>query len=197
MLWGVEKHPFLCYNSVRKRNLMKLHPIFSDYVISEEGNVYNFHTQRKLKSYTNEKGYLIVGLHKNKKKHTKTINRLVMETYNPIENDNLYHSHHKNEIKSDNHLENLEWVLVEEHLREHKQNVSEETRRKMSEAHKGKVLSEEHRRKMSESHKGKELSEETKGKLSERKMGSLFWNDGTRNIRSKEWPGDGWVRGRL
>jgi len=173
MLWGVEKHPFLCYNSVRKRNLMKLHPIFSDYVISEEGNVYNFHTQRKLKSYTNEKGYLIVGLHKNKKKHTKTINRLVMETYNPIENDNLYHSHHKNEIKSDNHLENLEWVLVEEHLREHKQNVSEETRRKMSEAHK------------------------KRGSIPPPQKGMLFWNDGTRNIRSKEWPGEGWVRGRM
>jgi hypothetical protein len=24
----------------------------------------------------------------------------------------------------------------------------------------------------------------------------LFWNDGTRNIRSKECPGNGWVRGR-
>jgi hypothetical protein len=24
----------------------------------------------------------------------------------------------------------------------------------------------------------------------------LFWNDGTRNIRSKECPGEGWVRGR-
>jgi group I intron endonuclease len=50
---------------------------------------------------------------------------------------------------------------------------SEETRRKISEAHKGKKLgppSEEHRRKHSEAHKGKKLgppSDETRRKLSE------------------------------
>ena len=50
----------------------------------------------------------------------------------------------------------------------------EETRRKISEAHKGKKLSEEARRKMSEAHKGekhnnygKPLSEETRRKISE------------------------------
>ena len=161
---------------------MKPHPTFTNYLIGENGNVINKKTGRALKPQSNGDGYFIVGLYKDKKKHNKLINRLVMETYEPIENDNLYHAHHKNEITIDNHLENLEWELIEEHIREHKQNVSEETRRKMSEAHKGKVLSEEHRRKMSESHKGKELSEETKGKLSERKMGSLFWNDGTKNI---------------
>ena len=44
---------------------------------------------------------------------------------------------------------------------------SEETRRKMSEAHKGKKLSEEHRRKISEAHKDKTFSEEHRRKLSE------------------------------
>jgi hypothetical protein len=49
-------------------------------------------------------------------------------------------------------------------------NPSEETRRKMSEAHKNP--SEETRRKMSESHTGKTLSEETRKKLSEAKKNS-------------------------
>ena len=44
---------------------------------------------------------------------------------------------------------------------------SEEHRRKISEAHKGKTFSEASRRKMSESRKGKPRSEETKRKLSE------------------------------
>lgn len=48
---------------------------------------------------------------------------------------------------------------------------SEETRRKLSEAHRGKKLSEETKRKMSEAlkgkNKGKKLSEETKRKMSE------------------------------
>lgn len=55
---------------------------------------------------------------------------------------------------------------------------SEETKRKISESHKGKQLSEEHKRKLSESHKGKPspnkgkpLSEETKRKVSEGRKG--------------------------
>ena len=48
---------------------------------------------------------------------------------------------------------------------------SEETRRKQSEAHKGKKQSEEHRRKNSEARKGKKRSEETRRKQSEAKKG--------------------------
>ena len=138
---------------------MKLHPIFSDYVISEEGNVYNFRTQRKLKPYDNGSGYLTVSLYKDKKSHTKSIHRLVLQTYEPIDNQHLYHAHHENEIRDDNRLENLEWELKKEHLRKHKSSISEETRRKLSEM--------------------------------------KYWNNGTRNIRSKECPGEGWVRGRV
>ena len=57
-----------------------------------------------------------------------------------------------------------------DHRRLHGINMSDETRRKISEAKKGKKLapfSEERRRKMSESHKGKVLSDETRRKLSE------------------------------
>ena len=45
--------------------------------------------------------------------------------------------------------------------------LSDETKRKLSEALKGKHHSEETKHKMSESHKGKHLSDETKRKLSE------------------------------
>ena len=51
---------------------------------------------------------------------------------------------------------------------------SEETRRKLSEAKKGRTHSEEAKRKMSEAHKGKTLSEETKRKLSEAKKGNRY-----------------------
>ena len=49
---------------------------------------------------------------------------------------------------------------------------SEETKRKMSEAQKGKKLSEETKRKLSEIRKGK-LSEETKKKMSEARKGRV------------------------
>jgi hypothetical protein len=50
--------------------------------------------------------------------------------------------------------------------------ISEETRRKLSEVHKGKTFSEEHKRKISEMNKGKTFSEEHKRKISESKKGS-------------------------
>jgi len=49
--------------------------------------------------------------------------------------------------------------------------LSEETKRKMSEAHKGKVFSKEHKRKMVESRKGYRHSGETRKKISEAKKG--------------------------
>jgi hypothetical protein len=51
---------------------------------------------------------------------------------------------------------------------------SKEIRRKISEAHKGKTHSEKSRRNMSESQKGKTFSEETKRKLSEAKKVKLI-----------------------
>ena len=63
-----------------------------------------------------------------------------------------------------------------EHTRLHNKcrTVTDETRRKLSESHKGRTLSEEHRRKLSEAIKGKTsprkgvtLSEETRKKMSD------------------------------
>ena len=189
---------------------MQPHPLFTKYLIGKNGDVINRRTNRKMKCRTNNEGYLIVGLMKDKKQHTKLINRLVLETYNPIENDNLYHAHHKNHIRNDNKLENLEWVLIADHMREHNKGVkkSDEARKRMSEANKGKVLSEETRKRMSESHKGVKKSEETRRKMSEakrntsdetrRRMSEMkWWNNGTRTTRSKECPGEGWMRGRI
>ena len=49
--------------------------------------------------------------------------------------------------------------------------VSEETRKKMSKAHKGRKVSEETRKKISKIHKGKIVSEETRKKLSKARKG--------------------------
>ena len=55
---------------------------------------------------------------------------------------------------------------------------TEEHKRKIGEAHKGKHHSEETKRKLSESHKGKQFSEEHKRKISESHKGKTPWNKG-------------------
>lgn len=113
------------------------------------------------------------------------------------------------------------WQLVflphGEHGRLHKLggHMSTETRKKMSIARSGKFCgekaywfgkhhSEETRKKLSIANSGKHLSTETRKKLSmslsgERNpwFGQKWWNNGIKCIRSKECPGEGWVRGRI
>lgn len=96
---------------------------------------------------------------------------------------------------------------------------TEETKRKISESNKGKVmgpLSDEHRQKVSEALKGeknpfygkqhdpelrKRISEKTsqtmKGRTPKNIPTGYWWNDGVINKRSKDCPGNGWLRGRV
>jgi len=60
--------------------------------------------------------------------------------------------------------------------------VSEETRRKLSDASKGKKPSEESRRKMSDAHIGKKLSEETKRKIGDGNRGKKLSEETKRKI---------------
>ena len=73
---------------------------------------------------------------------------------------------------------------------------SEESRKKMSEAKKGKHFSEESRKKMSEAKKGKHFSEEHKRKLSDVQKGTHWYNNGVKSIKAKTCP-EGFVKGRV
>lgn len=53
--------------------------------------------------------------------------------------------------------------------------LSEEAKRKLSRAHKGKVLSQEHKKKLSEAHIGKVLTEEHRQKISQRNNTTGFY----------------------
>ena len=79
---------------------------------------------------------------------------------------------------------------------------SPEAIRKHAEAIRGRHLSEEHKRKLSLAEKGRKLTEKEIEFRRQRLMGNtiakgmLYWNNGERYVRSKECPGLGWVRGR-
>tara|TARA_R110000868_G_scaffold410650_2_gene699406 strand:- start:1188 stop:1946 length:759 start_codon:yes stop_codon:yes gene_type:complete len=119
----------------------------------------------------------------------------------PIDSDGRsYDIHHIDGNKNNNQIQNLIAVSIKEHFDIHykqgdfeacgaislrMQNFnfkgysqSEETKRKISAANKGKIRTEKHKRKMSEARKGKTLSEETKQKMSDFRRGKPSGNKG-------------------
>ena len=101
--------------------------------------------------------------------------------------------------------EELIFLTIKEHQNVHfrGKHISEEHKRKISDANKGKKHSEEARRKMSESkkgkptwNKGKKLSEEHKRKMSEAGKGKHWFNNGKINKFCYECP-DGFILGML
>ena len=87
------------------------------YAVTSCGRVWSYKNKIFLKPFKNKNGYLQVTLSKNgeqKKKHY--VHRLVMETYEPCENMKDLQVNHKSEIKTDNSLNNLEWMTAKENL---------------------------------------------------------------------------------
>lgn len=78
------------------------------YEVSDLGRVMNSKTGYILTPYPNEKGYLRVILFKNGKMSHKRIHRLVADAFipNPM---NYPHINHKDENKTNNCVNNLEW----------------------------------------------------------------------------------------
>lgn len=80
---------------------------FPNYLVDNFGNVYNGLTNKKLKPFTNNKGYLMLDLQGKK----KTIHRLVAIAF--IENkNNKSQVNHIDGNKKNNNANNLEWVTA-------------------------------------------------------------------------------------
>ena len=87
---------------------MKPHPTQTDYLITEEGDVYSrkFRKLKKMKQRTER--YKAINLWNNGKEKAHYVHRLVAETYIPNP-DNLPEVNHKDEDKTNNNVANLEW----------------------------------------------------------------------------------------
>ena len=78
------------------------------YSITEDGKVWSHRRKRFLKPYAAKDGYPMVALSKNNKQLQAYIHRLVAITYIP--NPHGYTDvNHKDEVKSHNWVDNLEW----------------------------------------------------------------------------------------
>lgn len=81
------------------------------YAITSCGRVWSYRSKKFLKPRPDRDGYLRVNLKLNGKEKTIHIHRLVAETYLPNP-DNLPQINHKDEVKSHNWINNLEWCTA-------------------------------------------------------------------------------------
>lgn len=85
------------------------------YGVSDHGSVKNLITEHVLTQKPDKDGYMLVGLFYQGKPITKKVHRLVAEAFipNPMNKPTV---NHINEVKDDNHLENLEWATYFEQI---------------------------------------------------------------------------------
>jgi len=89
---------------------------FENYLISSNGEVFKKGRSKPLKLFNNSDGYNCICLYNEHGRKHKRVCRLVAEHFldNP---DNLPVVNHKNLIRDDDRVENLEWVTVAENNR--------------------------------------------------------------------------------
>ena len=85
------------------------------YEISNLGNIRKKKTKRKLIGHLSRTGYRRVSLSKDGKNINRTIHRLVLQSFLGHKEDLVVN--HKNGIKTDNRLENLEWCTISENTK--------------------------------------------------------------------------------
>ena len=86
------------------------------YTVDTAGRIYSGHTKKFLKPFSNPRGYMLVDLHHNGKSYTRQVHRIVAQAFisNP---EHLETVNHKNGDKTDNSVDNLEWMTVLDNVR--------------------------------------------------------------------------------
>ncbi|MCF0126444.1 MAG: HNH endonuclease [Clostridia bacterium] len=84
----------------------------TQYLISEDGKIFNSKTKKFLKGSLDKDGYRRFSLNG----FNASVHRMIMETYKPVENMEKLEVNHIDGNKLNNTLENLEWCTREENM---------------------------------------------------------------------------------
>jgi len=88
---------------------------YPQYFVSNYGRVFSTRTMRLMKPLKRKDGYISYGFTINGKTKSKLGHQLVLESF--VGNCPEGHvGHHKNSLKSDNRLHNLEWVTCSQNV---------------------------------------------------------------------------------
>lgn len=98
-------------------DLVKI-PGFNRYLISNHGHVYTIKKNglRLMRPHLDKRGYWRLSLTKDKIEKNYFVHRLVLSAFERPPRD-LEQCNHKDGIKTNNHISNLEWVSGEENIR--------------------------------------------------------------------------------
>ena len=93
---------------IEKQEFWAKHPML-DYFVSNEGKLYSQRKKKIMDGSKNKAGYLVVTIHHKGKRFQKRLHHLVLEAF-VGSCPHGFQGHHKNGIKIDNKIMNLEWV---------------------------------------------------------------------------------------
>ena len=91
-----------------------------NYYVTDDGRIWSEKSQKFMAFQYDKNGYVKVALRSKdlppKKCHRYSVHRLVLENFCPVPNMENLQVNHKDGDKTNNRLENLEWVTCEENI---------------------------------------------------------------------------------
>lgn len=93
------------------------------YSISNFGRIRNDRTNKILKAQKNIHGYMVILIYEEGKPKNRQIHRLLLETFKPCENMHKLQVNHIDHNRSNNYIDNLEWVTPSQNCNRKKDRV--------------------------------------------------------------------------
>lgn len=86
------------------------------YLINEDGDIFDIKEKKLRKPEVSKRGYLRVSFYLYGKYKKRFVHRLVLATFNPVENMDKLQVNHIDGNKQNNNINNLEWCTNKENL---------------------------------------------------------------------------------